>query len=1796
LSPEVLLLSPQGYFSKDLKISSSFRIATSTTLFPDRYGFRLKLHADTAFSIDLSSETDGTVTFSSSAVVPGLNEIEIPLFNQVGVLNEIAGNLASTSVTFKFTNKKPDQIPKFIVAKAQVEDSSGLVFETNKTVIFSSEPDPYADTSIPALISSRPQSGDTNVGISSIISFSFNKPIDTASFKKAFSISPGIDLVNTSFVWNQNQTYVEIKPPTDLLEQTSYKMVLSPELKDQEGNGLRQEIIIGFTTSEGGIPQIQSFYPTSETALPINGSLQFLFNEEIVANSFRITISPVTAYSAQISGKFARISPVTSWSSFTDYQVVVAGGLADLAGNTNNNEQTFSFGTSDQIFPTIKSFYPENGFSAASVTTFIEISFDQAMNQSLTQNNITFSQNFPARTFLWKDEKNLRISFAEALENSGQYEMSVSDKAESQSGQKLANDYFYWFKTMSRPELVLSKVQPVPGSVNVSTSTLIILPFTRPMDKIKTQQCFSLTDESGEISKGSFSWNLDALEFAPATPLKPGRKYRVSLNKAAQDIYGNQLAADFEFVFTTVANQLVRVVSYSPVSEATEIAFDEPVEIFFSGPIDTESLIYSINPPVPGTANKIWSNNNQQLKIIFDAGFSSNTRYEFSISNDTLDANGQKIAIADPLVFTTATFQFPRIISATPASGSSDILANTGFSIEFDQPMNVESVQSALSLDPAVSAAMNYTWKNSNRVVDISFEELLQFSTLYHLNVFSTAKNSDGISLSGNFSIPFTTKAQTYINQVFPASGSTDISADTTINISFSDSIDTLQAENLFQVSIDGAAVSGNYTWQADSMIFTPSSPLPYGKKIVFYFAPGLVDSNGLPAKESEIYSFTTLSSESPGITNSSPADGQVDVAYNLEPWFEFSTKMATETVSFTISPAVAQFNPVWSEDGKTLTLKGIIFSGSTSYQITFSTESESAAGSKLVGNNEISFTTAPTSGLVVESSNPSSGAENTPIRTEIKIDFNSALDKTSFAQSISLIPSRSYNISFLNDDKTAVLTFVEPLEFSTGYNLSLSADLKNQLGQNLNQPYAISFTTESAPSVTAVDPAGSATNITLNQPINITFSKSMNTESVENAFRLSQGLSEISCSFSWQNNNTLLTCLPSELLPGQKYNISLGLSATDINGNSLSEIFSSSFTTLPPPEFIVEFIDPENGFTQAPTSQTIIASFSNPVDTSALSISFTPAPTSGYSKNWSSDGKILTIVPTVPLVGDQTYQVTINSSSKDIYGSELGQVYQLSFTTIPPAAPEITQTIPEAGSFDVPLDQKIILVFSNQMNPISVQNAFSMTPEIDGSKSYSWSTDFKTLEISFSTNLTDGTSYSLKVASNAFDVNSIALGFDYLLPFKTIERPVLEISTLVPAPDETGVAIQTPIIMNFSKLMDLSSIQNAFSLQKNSLSLSGTFSANEKQVTFTPDSLLDYDSLYDLSLSSLAKDTEGNFIKAPYNWSFSTTAEQGKIWRLDVADTTAASHFSSRVEHVMLQFNSKLILIGGFDGEFHNDVWTSDNGIDWTNVLPTSANPGSTQFQQRAGHACAVFNNRIWLTGGYADTVLGRVYYDDVWSSADGITWQQENSSAEYYKRAYHNLVVFDNKLWIIAGETPDPQDNLVLLDDCWSSENGINWQLRSNITSFFPRKSCGSAVVGGKLWVWGGYGQDSQGNIGPLNDGWYTTSGDLWVLSNSANDFTPRCGMAISEFSQKIWMIGGIESPETINAKRFNDVWTTNDGILWYQILPDEAGNSNHFSPRSFLQAAPLTDRLFISGGERSDGLTNEIWSTAK
>ncbi|MDD2999840.1 MAG: hypothetical protein PHV05_12320, partial [Candidatus Riflebacteria bacterium] len=203
-----------------------------------------------------------------------------------------------------------------------------------------------------------------------------------------------------------------------------------------------------------------------------------------------------------------------------------------------------------------------------------------------------------------------------------------------------------------------------------------------------------------------------------------------------------------------------------------------------------------------------------------------------------------------------------------------------------------------------------------------------------------------------------------------------------------------------------------------------------------------------------------------------------------------------------------------------------------------------------------------------------------------------------------------------------------------------------------------------------------------------------------------------------------------------------------------------------------------------------------------------------------------------------------------------------------------------------------------------------------------------------------------------------------------------------------------------------------------------------------------------------------------------------------------------------------------------------------------------------------------------------------------------QENISAEYFSRGWHNMVVFNNKLWIIAGETVDQNGDTVLLDDCWSSSDGISWQAGSSIVSFSPRKMAVATVINGKLRLWGGYGQNLNGQTGALNDAWSTTNGETWLLESSTSPFGSRCGAGYVFYNDRIWITGGASSPVAFGATYYNDIWASNDGLNWVEIAKNAEGTAQHFSPRGFHQLSALNGRIYLSGGEQETGLLNEVW----
>ena len=146
------------------------------------------------------------------------------------------------------------------------------------------------------------------------------------------------------------------------------------------------------------------------------------------------------------------------------------------------------------------------------------------------------------------------------------------------------------------------------------------------------------------------------------------------------------------------------------------------------------------------------------------------------------------------------------------------------------------------------------------------------------------------------------------------------------------------------------------------------------------------------------------------------------------------------------------------------------------------------------------------------------------------------------------------------------------------------------------------------------------------------------------------------------------------------------------------------------------------------------------------------------------------------------------------------------------------------------------------------------------------------------------------------------------------------------------------------------------------------------------------------------------------------------------------------------LPFHNRLWVMGGqtapgfaeAEEHFYDDIWASPNGIKWNKMVPQE--PHWCSRGMIGGHV--VFKDRIWiLGGGKYDTpqTPDRAFYNDVWSSHDGIHWHCHIQHAPWTARQYHEVAVFDGRMWVLEGWNQsnrndvwysDPPKNTPLID----------------------------------------------------------------------------------------------------------------------------------------------------------------------
>ncbi len=138
----------------------------------------------------------------------------------------------------------------------------------------------------------------------------------------------------------------------------------------------------------------------------------------------------------------------------------------------------------------------------------------------------------------------------------------------------------------------------------------------------------------------------------------------------------------------------------------------------------------------------------------------------------------------------------------------------------------------------------------------------------------------------------------------------------------------------------------------------------------------------------------------------------------------------------------------------------------------------------------------------------------------------------------------------------------------------------------------------------------------------------------------------------------------------------------------------------------------------------------------------------------------------------------------------------------------------------------------------------------------------------------------------------------------------------------------------------------------------------------------------------------------------------------------------------------------GGPERIYFNDVWkSSDDGVTWQEVTPAA------DWEPRAGAAVVVKDDYIYLLGGEdgftCDSGGPRCppYFNDVWRTQDGETWDLVTASADWTARPGHVAVVVEDDIVVFGGFglSTDPSDPFQPSNpiDMWVSKDGANWEL---------------------------------------------------------------------------------------------------------------------------------------------------------
>lgn len=528
------------------------------------------------------------------------------------------------------------------------------------TFIGGCKKDDYVEVPVlcPAVASTNPTDGETKVALDQVVTATFNKKMDPATFSQTSFTLQGATKANVpvqgTVTYNQIDSTVSFTPAETLAIETTYTATVKSTVKDLDGNPLQKDYIWTFSTGATLSPTVIFTDPVNNaTGVYLNAMVNATFSlpmDPLTVNSTSFTVKQgTTAVAGTIAynGNTASFDPTIDLVSNTLYTATITTAAKTVDGITLQNNYIWTFTTGTNSGPSVISTDPLNNATGVYVNKTVSATFNMPMDPlTLTSTTYTLKQglNSVAGTISYSGST---VSFNPTNELAANtvYFATITTGATNSAGIAMGNDYVWSFTTgaLSVPKVI--STDPQNNATGVLLNKTITATFSVLMDP-STITPTSFTVKQGTTSvAGTVSYKGTTASFDPTNALLLNTIYTATIKSTVMDLSGNTIESDYVWNFTTGSVLAPKVILTDPLNQATGVALNKVISATFSEPMDPLTITTTSFTLMLGTTEVLGSVNYSGLT----ATFTPNNdlvlgTYTATITNDARNLAGTAMA------------------------------------------------------------------------------------------------------------------------------------------------------------------------------------------------------------------------------------------------------------------------------------------------------------------------------------------------------------------------------------------------------------------------------------------------------------------------------------------------------------------------------------------------------------------------------------------------------------------------------------------------------------------------------------------------------------------------------------------------------------------------------------------------------------------------------------------------------------------------------------------------------------------------------------------------------------------------------------------------------------------------------------------------------------------------------------------------------------------------------------------------------------------------------------------------